>query len=34
MALFGESKKPFSYDIVREGEETILMIDLEGKISL
>src|SRR3989344_5434627 len=29
MALFGESKKPFSYDIVREGEETILMIDLE-----
>src|SRR3989344_3181227 len=32
MALFGESKKPFSYDIVREGEETILIIDL-GKIT-
>jgi len=29
MALFGPSKKPFSYEIVREGEETILMIDLE-----
>ncbi|MBI2657925.1 type II/IV secretion system ATPase subunit [Candidatus Woesearchaeota archaeon] len=29
MALFGETKKPFSYDILREGEETILMIDLE-----
>ena len=29
MALFGESKKPFSYDIVREGENTILMVDLE-----
>ena len=29
MALFGESKKPFSYDIIREGEETILMVDLE-----
>ena len=29
MALFGESKKPFSYDIVREGEDTILMVDLE-----
>ncbi|MBI2654116.1 type II/IV secretion system ATPase subunit [Candidatus Woesearchaeota archaeon] len=29
MALFGETKKPFSYDIVKEGEETILMIDLE-----
>ncbi len=29
MALFGEAKKPFSYDILREGEEVILMIDLE-----
>ena len=29
MALFGETKKPFSYDIVKEGEETILMVDLE-----
>ena len=29
MALFGESKKPFSYDIIREGEDTILMINLE-----
>mgnify|MGYP001601974121 CR=1 FL=1 len=29
MALFGEIKKPFTYDILREGEETILMIDLE-----
>ncbi len=29
MTLFGETKKPFSYDIVREGEETILMIDLD-----
>jgi len=29
MALFGEVKKPFTYDIVREGEETILLIDLE-----
>lgn len=29
MALFGENKKPFSYDIVREGEETILTINLE-----
>jgi archaeal flagellar protein FlaI len=29
MALFGESKTPFSYDILREGEETVLMIDLE-----
>ena len=29
MSLFGASKKPFSYEIVREGEETILMVDLE-----
>ena len=29
MALFGEAKKPFSYDVLREGEETILLIDLE-----
>ncbi len=29
MVLFGETKKPFSYDIIREGEETILLIDLE-----
>ena len=29
MALFGETKKPFTYDILREGEETILLIDLE-----
>ena len=29
MALFGETKKPFSYDILREGEDTVLMIDLE-----
>ncbi|MBI2658487.1 hypothetical protein HYX05_00075 [Candidatus Woesearchaeota archaeon] len=29
MALFGETKKPFTYDVIREGEEIILMIDLE-----
>ena len=29
MALFGETKKPFSYDVLREGEEIILTIDLE-----
>jgi len=29
MALFGEVKKPFTYDILREGEEIILLIDLE-----
>ena len=29
MVLFGETKKPFSYDVLREGEDTILMIDLE-----
>lgn len=29
MALFGEVKKPFTYDILREGDETILMIDME-----
>jgi len=29
MALFGDKKKVFSYDIVREGEDTILMINLE-----
>ena len=29
MALFSESKKPFSYDVVREGEDTMLMVDLE-----
>ncbi|MBI2541469.1 type II/IV secretion system ATPase subunit [Candidatus Woesearchaeota archaeon] len=29
MALFGETKKPFTYDTLREGEEVILMIDLE-----
>ena len=29
MVLFGETKKPFTYDILREGEEIILMIDLE-----
>jgi len=29
MALFGEMKKPFTYDILREGEETVLLIDLE-----
>ena len=29
MALFGEVKKPFAYDIVKEGEEIILLIDLE-----
>ncbi|MBI3035072.1 type II/IV secretion system ATPase subunit [Candidatus Woesearchaeota archaeon] len=29
MALFGETKKPFTYDILREGEEIILMIDME-----
>ncbi|MBS3104822.1 type II/IV secretion system ATPase subunit [Candidatus Woesearchaeota archaeon] len=29
MALFGETKKPFTYGIIREGEEIILMIDLE-----
>ncbi|MBI1936483.1 Flp pilus assembly complex ATPase component TadA, partial [Candidatus Woesearchaeota archaeon] len=29
MALFGESKKPFTYEVLREGEEVILMVDLE-----
>jgi len=29
MPLFGKAKKPFSYEIIREGEEVILMIDLE-----
>ncbi len=29
MALFGETKKPFTYDVLREGEDIILMIDLE-----
>src|SRR3990167_8710951 len=29
MSLFGETKKPFTYDILREGEETIVLIDLE-----
>jgi len=29
MVLFGEVKKPFTYDIVKEGEETIIIIDLE-----
>ncbi|HLC62088.1 MAG TPA: type II/IV secretion system ATPase subunit [Candidatus Nanoarchaeia archaeon] len=29
MSLFGEAKKPFTYDILREGEETIALIDLE-----
>ena len=29
MALFGEIKKPFTYDVLREGEDVILMIDLE-----
>ena len=29
MALFGEIKKPFTYDILREGEEIVLLIDLE-----
>ena len=29
MALFGETKKPFAYDVLKEGEEAILLIDLE-----
>ncbi len=29
MALFGDSKKPFSYDIIREGDDTILSVDME-----
>lgn len=29
MVLFGEAKSPFTYDILREGEETVLLIDLE-----
>jgi len=29
MVLFGKSKKPFAYDVLREGEEIILMIDME-----
>ncbi|MBI2101002.1 type II/IV secretion system ATPase subunit [Candidatus Woesearchaeota archaeon] len=29
MALFGETKKPFTYDVMREGEEIILLIDME-----
>src|SRR3989338_7523292 len=30
MALFGESKKSFSYDVIREGEETILTVNCES----
>ncbi len=29
MALFGKAKKPFSYEVAREGEEVTLLIDLE-----
>ena len=29
MALFGETKKPFSYNVVKEGEDAILVIDME-----
>ena len=29
MVLFGESKKPFTYEVIKEGEETILSIDME-----
>jgi len=29
MALFDKSKKPFSYDVVREGDDVILSINLE-----
>ncbi len=29
MALFGEAKKPFTYDVIKEGEEILLLIDLE-----
>ena len=29
MALFGQKKGPFSYEVVREGEDNILIVDLE-----
>ncbi|MBI2130901.1 type II/IV secretion system ATPase subunit [Candidatus Woesearchaeota archaeon] len=29
MALFGKSKKPFSFNVAREGEDIILMVDLD-----
>jgi archaeal flagellar protein FlaI len=29
MALFDKSKKPFSYDVIREGDDVILTINLE-----
>ena len=30
MALFGDSKKPFTYDVMREGDENILLVDMEN----
>ena len=30
MTLFGAQKQPFSFEVVREGEEIVLMIDLES----
>ena len=29
MTLFGEARKPFSYDVIREGDDSLLSIDLE-----
>ncbi len=29
MPLFGQAKKPFSFEVLRQGEETILVIDME-----
>ncbi len=34
MPLFDNKKKPFSYDLVREGEDIILMIDCENYTKL
>ena len=34
MTLFPEKKEPFSYDIIREGEEVILRIDLDDYSSV
>jgi type IV secretory pathway ATPase VirB11/archaellum biosynthesis ATPase len=30
MALFGDTRKPFTYDVVREGDDNILIVDMEN----
>src|SRR3989338_3355837 len=30
MALFGDSKKPFTYEVMREGDENMLIVDMEN----